>query len=179
MKRNKPQLHAGKLGGVGRSVWHTNHAGTHYWCPLFGDRNPEELLSEAESVIADLQRNHPGLKRGDSTSSSLRDKRRVVRAFIKVLNDANAADPRTIGSLVFDRRTCNKRLAAQSTVLVYPDRVLDTYTVGLLGVINGICAALTGRLVAATRSGRCSDSKPYGDVRFVEFNPRKPRKGKS
>lgn len=59
------QLHAGILRGMGKrtsmnSVW---HSGDHkiYWCGSWGDRTYKELYKECQSIIADLEKNHPDL----------------------------------------------------------------------------------------------------------------------
>jgi hypothetical protein len=49
----------------GDGLWHSHgkhyHKPDTYWCGNWGDRTPEELLSECESVIADMRLYHPEL----------------------------------------------------------------------------------------------------------------------
>ena len=51
----------------GDGLWHSHgkhyHRPDTYWCGNWGDRTPEELLSECESVIADMRLYHPDLFR--------------------------------------------------------------------------------------------------------------------
>lgn len=54
------QLHAGKLKGVGHSVWHSdNH--TDYWTGSMHNRTYKELYLECQTVMRDLLKNHPEL----------------------------------------------------------------------------------------------------------------------
>jgi hypothetical protein len=46
----------------GDSVWHTNDK-ENYWCGYWGERTPEELYVECHTIIKDLIRNHPELKK--------------------------------------------------------------------------------------------------------------------
>lgn len=49
----------------GESLWHSHgkyyHKPDTYWCGKWSDLTPEELLSECESTLADLQVYHPEL----------------------------------------------------------------------------------------------------------------------
>lgn len=54
------QLHAGKLKGVGRSVWHSDDHVT-YWTGSMHTRTAEELYRECQTVMRDLLKNHPEL----------------------------------------------------------------------------------------------------------------------
>jgi hypothetical protein len=51
----------------GSGLWHSHgkhyHKPDTYWCGNWGDRTPEELLSECESVITDMRLYHPELFR--------------------------------------------------------------------------------------------------------------------
>jgi hypothetical protein len=70
--------------------------------------------------------------------------------FLKVLNEAYKADPDAIHSLICNRVPCNLLLANHPTIQVDTNDVAigGTWTVGLLGVINGICEEVTGERVA-------------------------------
>ncbi len=74
---------------------------------------------------------------------------------VDVLNEALAADPDALQSLVFHRVPCNAELADHRSIQVMEDA--DGTRVGLLGVLNGVLGALPdgqGRLLAHAENGR-------------------------
>ena len=74
-------------------------------------------------------------------------------AFLEVLNTAYQADPAAIHALICNRVPCNEALANHPDVTVSENLVVgEGYVVSMLGVINGICSSLTGKLVAAVFS---------------------------
>ena len=74
-------------------------------------------------------------------------------AILHVLNTAYQADPSAIHALICNRVPCNEALAGHPDVTVSENLVVgEGYVVGMLGVINGICSNLTGKLVAAVFS---------------------------
>jgi hypothetical protein len=56
------QLHAGRLKGSGAGVWHTNDKCV-YWCGKWHNRTAAELHAECLTILADLEKNHPELKK--------------------------------------------------------------------------------------------------------------------
>lgn len=64
----------------------------------------------------------------------------IVDHALSVLNRINKADPETISALINNRVICNEKLAKDSTVQC-GSKEPDVYTVGLLGIINGILGA--------------------------------------
>lgn len=66
-----------------------------------------------------------------------RKRKHIIQA-IEVLNEAFKIDPLAVKSLFGVRISCNEKLADHETIQVqkYPED--KVYTVGLLGVINGI-----------------------------------------
>lgn len=59
------QVALGKAASDGDGLWHSHgkyyHNPNTYWCGGWGDRTPEELLSECQSIIADMRIYHPEL----------------------------------------------------------------------------------------------------------------------
>lgn len=80
----------------------------------------------------------------------------IAKSFVLVLNGAFRADPRAISALLCNRVPCNGALAAHPTVQVQLNPTLrdGSCTVGLLGVINGICETVTGQRVASKWKGK-------------------------
>ena len=74
----------------------------------------------------------------------------ITEAFLFILNDAYKLDNAAIHSLVCNRVPCNKNLADHPTIVVDSNTVTDTdtYAVGMLGIINGVLAHLTGKHIA-------------------------------
>lgn len=74
----------------------------------------------------------------------------ALECFLQVLNSAYEADPAAMHALVCNRVPCNQALADHPTVVAVTNKVAmgESYTVGMIGIINGICAAITGERVA-------------------------------
>ena len=87
--------------------------------------------------------------------------------FLKVLNEAYQADPAAIHSLICNRVPCNLLLASHPTVQVETNEVAigEGWTVGLLGIINGICEEVTGEKVAVM----FSEPDIYGRKKVLGF----------
>ncbi len=74
----------------------------------------------------------------------------VLDTFLRVLNEAVAADRRAIQDLIDTRTQCGQALADHPTI-----QVIDLgshplqYLVGTLGLINGLVEAATGERIAA------------------------------
>lgn len=85
----------------------------------------------------------------------------IQQIFVDVLNRAFKADPDALQSLVFSRVNCNDTLAKDPTICVYGD---NEYTVGLVGILNGICTELTGEKIAVATD----EFKVKGFVKYVE-----------
>ena len=81
---------------------------------------------------------------------------------LNTLNGAYAADPAAMHALVCNRVPCIVTLADHPTIIVDSNKStpIETYAVGLLGILNGIMEAATGARIAAAFStpdevGRC------------------------
>ncbi len=77
-----------------------------------------------------------------------------MRTIVNILNEALKLDRVAIQSLIEHRVPCSKKLADHPNIIVQ-----DAYTVGALGVINGICDSLTGQRIVAI----------YENDQIVEF----------
>ena len=77
-----------------------------------------------------------------------------INIFIRILNEAYAADPAAIHALICNRVPCSQALADHPTIQVEANTVAskESYSVGLLGVINGICESVTCKRVAVKYS---------------------------
>lgn len=75
----------------------------------------------------------------------------MIQQFVDTLNEAYAADPAAIHALLCNRVPCNQELADHPTIVVEENTVAEgsSYTVGMLGVINGLAQVLTGQSVAS------------------------------
>lgn len=75
-----------------------------------------------------------------------------IHTAVRVLNEAFVADPSAIHALLCNRVPCNLALADHPTVQVQANPVIEdgkTWTVGLIGMLNGVLEPLTGQRVAA------------------------------
>lgn len=66
----------------------------------------------------------------------MNDSDNTVDAAVKLLNEANDADPDAMSRLISHRTPCNDRMANHPTIQVGKDG--STFLVGMLGIINGI-----------------------------------------
>lgn len=94
------------------------------------------------------------------------EKKEIFNIFVDVLNSAFNADPAAIHALICNRVPCNEKLAEHPTVLVHVNDLTEpeSYAVGLIGIINGICTEITGSKVAV----RFSDKEPHKFLGFSE-----------
>lgn len=84
---------------------------------------------------------------------------------LRVLNEAYKADHAAMLSLIENRVPCNAALADHRTIQV-GGRDDGGTEVGMLGVINGICDAATGKRVAV-----CIDDQTGDIAGFIEYKP--------
>lgn len=75
------------------------------------------------------------------------NKQEILESILNTLNEACQADKNAINQLCETRVPCNETLAEHPTVVVKEDNDGQT-TIGLIGIINGICEKLTGLKVA-------------------------------
>ena len=62
----------------------------------------------------------------------------AVEAVIELLNELLEIDSDAVSNLVLNRVECNEELADHSTVQVAWNKEDDTFSVGLLGILNGL-----------------------------------------
>jgi len=76
---------------------------------------------------------------------------KLIEKYITVLNEAYDADPAAIHALLLNRIPCNEKLANHPTIQVTEETVPKQtyYSVGVLGLLNGLIASATGTCVAA------------------------------
>lgn len=88
---------------------------------------------------------------------------------LRVLNEAHEADPAAMESLVNVRVPCSAIMADHPTIRVGAMTTArgETFEVGLIGIINGITEAATGRRFA----GELSDDGESRLVRFIPYRP--------
>ncbi len=97
----------------------------------------------------------------------------AFEAVVRVLNEAFAADPYAMHSLVVNQVPCNQTLADHPTVQVsdtplpYKARV-----VGMLGVVNGVVTALTGEIVATEWTEPDPTTKKSKMIGFCRYTPK-------
>lgn len=97
----------------------------------------------------------------------------LLGVFLRILNEAYAADPAAMHALIVNRVPCNQPLAYHPTVQVEANAVAsgESFAVGMLGVINGICEAATGKRVAVMFSEPDAATKRSKIVGFTEYSP--------
>lgn len=96
-----------------------------------------------------------------------------LETIIDVLNSAFEADPYAMHALIRNEVPCNQALAEHPTVAVGENLVLQSSgnTVGMLGVISGICKAITGEDVAVMWSDPADE---YGRRKMLGFAVYRP-----
>lgn len=103
---------------------------------------------------------------------SVADRRTTVTQSIsaQVLNEAYARDPAAIHALLCNHVPCNAALVDDPHVACLPNGVTPQahFTVGMLGVINGILAANGLPEVAAQWAVGCDNRALLG---FVDYTP--------
>ncbi len=91
---------------------------------------------------------------------------------VEVLNDAFQRDPAAIDALIINRVPCNQALADHPEVIVEQNPVLENggFTVGALGLLNGVLTALAIGKVAVMISEPDADgrSRVVGFCDYVE-----------
>lgn len=97
-----------------------------------------------------------------------------IEKVVAALNGAFAADPGAMRSLMINRVPCNMALANDPYVICEEDRNLagDHFSVGALGVINGVLAAAGLPLVAAKWDMR--EDGPNVFAGFIAYIPPNP-----
>lgn len=88
-----------------------------------------------------------------------------IGVFLRVLNEAYKADEAAVITLIENRVPCNATLADHATIQIGMSADGKT-EVGLLGIINGICEAMTGKRVAI-----CINDKTGETTGFIEYEP--------
>jgi hypothetical protein len=93
--------------------------------------------------------------------------------FLRILNEAYAADPAAIDALVCNRVPCSRSLADHPTIQVEMMSLFgrEDYSVGLLGVVNGLCEAITGKRVAVKFSEPDAETGQGKILGFTEYQP--------
>ena len=78
---------------------------------------------------------------------------------VELLNSAVKADPKAMRNLVEQRMRCNIDMAEHATIQVYKPPGGDVYTVGLLGILNGLFGIdeKGWGVIAAVFSGEIND----------------------
>lgn len=99
----------------------------------------------------------------------------TLSAFLRVLNEAQAADPVALNALLNHRVECNAKLADHPTIQVRPMTFsgraivtksdLDRCEVGALGLLNGLIEATTGERIAAVWD---DNDKLIGFIQYVK-----------
>ena len=86
---------------------------------------------------------------------------------LQTLNEAYKADASAIHSLICNRVPCNQALADHPTIQVEINNMTptETFSVGMLGIINGLVERLTGKRIAA----KFSEPDETGRSKFVGF----------
>jgi len=92
-----------------------------------------------------------------------------ITAALQTLNEACTADPGALHALICNRVPCNTTLADHPTIQVDVNSVTQpaTFSVGMLGIINGILESATGRRIAA----KFSAGAPHVLMGFMEYKP--------
>lgn len=100
----------------------------------------------------------------------------LLGIFIGVLTSACEADPAAMHALICNRVPCNQTLADHPTIPVDVNLVAagESYAVGMLGVINGICEEVTGKRVAVMFSDPPDDEGRRKIVGFTQYLPNDP-----
>jgi hypothetical protein len=86
---------------------------------------------------------------------------------ISALNEAFKRDPAAMHALLCNRVPCNDQLVDDPHIIVEKNPVTDGYTVGAMGLINGILTSL-GLSVVAAKFSDDDDPKLLG---FVTYDP--------
>lgn len=92
----------------------------------------------------------------------------LLNKIISVLKSAYEADPAAIHALICNRVPCNNLLADHPTIVVDINRITEpeSYSVGLMGIINGICEEVAGGRIAA----QFSDENPHKLIGFQAYS---------
>lgn len=83
------------------------------------------------------------------SSETVHSNTEILQSFLDVLNEGLECDANAMHSLIVNRVPCNMKLADHPTIEVSKNGVLagNNFTVGLLGVINGILERITRRKI--------------------------------
>jgi hypothetical protein len=90
---------------------------------------------------------------------------------IDSLNSAYKADPGAIHSLICNVVPCNSALVDHPNVVVAENQVTKQYTVGALGLVNGVLSAAGLPLVAIKWSDTKDKDGRYTFLGFCEYTP--------
>lgn len=111
------------------------------------------------------------MNNNDTPQLTATDNDVLLDTVISVLNSAYQADPAAIHALICNRVPCNATLADHPTVTVDTNRVAigeESYSVGLMGIVNGICESICGRRVAVAFSEPDPETKRSQIIGFVK-----------
>lgn len=88
------------------------------------------------------------------------------------MKSAYEADPAAIHALICNRVPCNNLLADHPTIVVDINKITEpeSYSVGLMGIINGICEEVAGGRIAA----QFSEIYPYRLIGFQAYSIEAP-----
>jgi len=74
-----------------------------------------------------------------------------IQIALRVLNNAVVADPAAVSALIALRVSCNAELASHPTIQVANSG--DEFSVGILGILNGVLEPFTGSKIAVQLDG--------------------------
>lgn len=113
-----------------------------------------------------------------SVSEPFEERKQAIEVAVSVLNSAYAADPAAIHALICNRVPCNLALADHPTIPVETNRVAtgETFSVGALGLVNGVLEAICGKRVAVQFSNEKDERGAHRIVGFQEYAPQHEQK---
>jgi hypothetical protein len=119
-------------------------------------------LENLSQWLADISQSHRSPVPHDGAVS--------VSPAVAALNGAFARDPQALHALLTNRIPCNLALADDPFVVVEANRVIDNaWTVGALGLVNGVLSAVGRPLVGAKFSDPADG--PIRLLGFVDYVP--------
>ena len=90
---------------------------------------------------------------------------------VATLNRAFAADPAAVHALLCNRVPCNLALADDPTIICGDEAVVPGFTLGAIGLINGVLADLGLPLVASQWSDEADEQGRRKLVGFQSYEP--------
>lgn len=95
----------------------------------------------------------------------------TAQGILDLLNEMYRLDPGAVHQLVMNHTTCNQALAEHPSIEVGKRETTDGrvyYSVGLLGVLNGI-ARVDGKTICAVFDSVPPDTREWGKFKGFEF----------